>query len=285
LAIQCYVWARKRVYIVERILDRTHDPLDFPVTAVRRWRLSGQAATWCGYPASPVVLPFNSPPSAMIHSLHSLPYVSRRAVVAVLLVAVAFTARPQDANAQRWLQTTQVVAPVQAESATRALLDTLVNVIDRSDSLVVKRSPDAPTQMPVQELRDMLIETEGIGLSSANNVFIDYRFEVDRDGFKESVTDLYFIYRPPGAGEEDIPIMYLSARHDWVREVLQEKGTAMLTNEAAIRPFADQIAFAKITRGQEVQVVEVGNRTVREGFRTKERNLIERIMRLSYSSR
>ncbi|PEN14011.1 hypothetical protein CRI94_08155 [Longibacter salinarum] len=221
----------------------------------------------------------------MKRSISPLSALKRWASVGFIILAVSLAFGPRDAHAQRWLQTTQVVAPVQAETATRALLDTLVNVIDRSDSLVVKRSPDARERMPVEDLRNMLIDTEGIGLASANKVFIDYRFEVNRDGFEESVTELFFIYRPPGAGEEDIPIMYLSAKDEWVKSVLQEKGTAMVTNEAAIKPFGDQIAFAKLTRGQDVQVVEVGNRTVREGFRTKEQNLIERIMRLSYSSR
>lgn len=221
----------------------------------------------------------------MTTSLRPLLAFRRFAGVLLLALTIGLVAGPRDAHAQRWLQTTQVVAPVEAESATRALLDTLVNVIDRSDSLMVKRSPEAATRMPAEELRNTLIDTEGIGLASANKVFIDYRFEVNRDGFEERVTELFFIYRPVGAGEEDIPIMHLSVTDDWVQDVLQNKGTTLVTNEAALKPFGDQIAFAKITRTQDVQVVKVGNRTVREGFRTKERNLIDRITRLSYSSR
>jgi hypothetical protein len=221
----------------------------------------------------------------MTTSLRPLPAFRRFAGVLLLALTIGLVAGPRDAHAQRWLQTTQVVAPVEAESPTRALLDTLVNVIDRSDSLMVKRSPDAAVRMPAEELRNTLIDSEGIGLASANKVFIDYRFEVNRDGFEERVTELFFIYRPVGAGEEDIPIMHLSVTDDWVREVLQNKGTTLVTNEAALKPFGDQIAFAKITRTHDVQVVKVGNRTVREGFRTKERNLIDRITRLSYSSR
>lgn len=168
---------------------------------------------------------------------------------------------------------------------TRALLDTLVNVIDRTDSLMVKRSPEDPTRMPVEELENMLLDQEGVGLSSANNVFIDYRFEVNRDGFVESITELFFIFRPPGTGEEDIPIMYLSAKDDWVADVLRNKGTTLVTNEAALRPFGDQIAFAKIVRQRDARIVEIGDRTVRDGFDAKKRQLVDKITRLTYSSR
>lgn len=203
-------------------------------------------------------------------------------LLCLALVLLLFV--PTEAQAQRWLKTTQMIAPVEADTPTRALLDTLVSVIDRTDSLMVKRSPDATEKLPVESLREMLINQEGIGLTSANQVFINHRFEVDRDGFTERVTELFFVYRPPSAGEEDIPIMYLNATSDWVRRTLTENGTTLASNEAAMMPFSDQLAFVRLLRGQNVQIVQVGNRTVREGFGTKERNLIDQITQLSYSS-
>lgn len=204
--------------------------------------------------------------------------------IATLAVVLFLFIMPRDAQAQRWLQTTQVIAPVEMNSPTRALLDTLVSVIDRSDSLMVKRSPDTTTRIPVSELENELLNS-GIGLTSANNVFIDYRFEVNRDGFEESITELFFIFRPPGTGEEDIPVMHLSANDDWVRDVLRNKGTTLVSNEAALRPFGDQISFAKIVRERDARIVEIGDRTVREGFDAKKRQLVDKITRLTYSSR
>jgi hypothetical protein len=204
--------------------------------------------------------------------------------IATLAVVLFLFIMPRDAQAQRWLQTTQVIAPVEMDMPTQALLDTLVNTIDRSDSLMIKRSPESATRIPVSELENSLLN-EGIGLTSANNVFIDYRFEVNRDGFEEKITELFFIFRPPGTGEEDIPIMYLSAKDDWVRDVLRNKGTTLVTNEAALRPFGDQIAFAKIVRQRDARIVEIGDRTVRDGFDAKKRQLVDKITRLTYSSR
>jgi len=199
-----------------------------------------------------------------------------------LLAALLFA--PQQAQAQRWLQTTQVIAPIENDGPTRALLDTLINVIEGSDSLTIRRSPQNRTNMTVSDLQDELLDSEGIGISSASHVFLDYRFAVDRDGFEESITHMYFIFRPSG-NEEDIPIMYLKAKDEWVRNVLRQKGTTLRTNEAALKPFRDQLSFARIVREQGVQIVEIGDRKVREGFADKKRDLVAKIQRLTYSSR
>jgi len=206
-------------------------------------------------------------------------------VLAAILLSALFLL-PQEAQAQRWLQTTQVVAPIQSDSPTRALLDTLVNVIEREDSLLVRRSPDEEEQMNVQDLQDQLLNESSIGISSANQVFIDYRFAVNRDGFEEGITSLYFIFRPAGGNSEDIPVMYLNIKREkWVDEVLQQKGTTLVTNEAALKPFRQQLAFARIVRNTDAQIVEIGDRKVREGFAAKKRQLVDKITRLTYSSR
>jgi hypothetical protein len=206
------------------------------------------------------------------------------ALAAIFLSALLMT--PQQAQAQRWLQTTQVVAPIESDSPPRALLDTLVNVIERKDSLLVRRSPDEQEQMNVQQLQDKLLNESSIGISSANRVFIDYRFAVNRDGFEEGITSLFFIFRPAGGNAEDIPVMYLNIKREkWVNEVLQQKGTTLVTNEAALKPFRQQLAFARIVRNTDAQIVEIGDRKVREGFAAKKRQLVDKITRLTYSSR
>lgn len=205
-------------------------------------------------------------------------------VAAALLLSVFFLS-PQQAQAQRWLQTTQIIAPIESDTPTRAMLDTLINVIERKDSLMVRRSPDEREQMAVPEVQDELLNEESIGISSANQVFIDYRFAVNRDGFEEGITSLYFIFRPTGA-EEDIPVLYVNVKREkWVNEVLQQKGTTLVTNEAALKPFRQQLAFARIVRNTDAQIVEIGDRKVREGFEAKKRSLVDKITRLTYSSR
>jgi len=203
---------------------------------------------------------------------------------ALLLAALLFV--PQQAQAQRWLQTTQVIAPIESESATRALLDTLVNVIERKDSLMVRRSPQNAEKMSVSALQERLLDESGLGLSSSNQVFIDYRFAVNRDGFEEEITSLHFIFRPAGGNDEDINVMYINVKRDaWVEDVLNQKGTTLVTNEAALKPFREQLAFARVVRDTEAQIVEIGNRKVREGFEMKKRQLVDKITRLTYSSR
>jgi hypothetical protein len=80
--------------------------------------------------------------------------------------------------------------------------------------------------------------------------------------------------------------MYLNIKREkWVNEVLQQKGTTLVTNEAALKPFRQQLAFARIVRNTDAQIVEIGDRKVREGFAAKKRQLVDKITRLTYSSR
>ena len=201
--------------------------------------------------------------------------------VGLLIVGVAAMV-PNDATAQRWLQTSQLLTEIQTDGPTRALLDTVVSVIERNDTLEVKRSPDASESVSLSTLRDNLINESGIGLTSANYVFIDYRFEIENRGFEESIESFQFVYRPPGGTEEDIQMMYLDANDPWVRNILRNKGTTLVTNEAALRTFSDQLAFARTV--QNGRIVEIAGQTVREGFEAKKRQLVQKIQRLTYES-
>jgi hypothetical protein len=186
-----------------------------------------------------------------------------------------------DAQAQRWLQTTQLITPIQSDGPTRALLDTLVQVLDRKDGVEVKRTPDDSETFSLSGLRDKLINEAGIGLSSASHIFIDYKFEIENRGFEESIEAFQFVYRA-GEGQEDIQMMYVDATDKWVKSILKNKGTALRTNQAALKTFSDQLAFARMQENG--KIVEISNQTVREGFEAKKRNLVQKITRLTYES-
>lgn len=193
----------------------------------------------------------------------------------------ALALMPLDAQAQRWLQTSQLLVPIQNDAPTRALLDTLVQVIERKDSIKVRRSPDDSGSLTLADLRNKLINGPGIGLTSASHVFIDYRFMIRNRGFEESIEGFQFVFRP-GQGQEDIPMMYIDAEKKWVDEILQNKGTTLTTNEAALKTFSDQLAFARME--SDGKIVEIAGETVREGFEAKKRSLVQKIRRLTYES-
>lgn len=200
----------------------------------------------------------------------------------VFLCAIGtLLASPSEAQAQRWLQTTQLITPIQNDGPTRALLDTLVQVLERKDNAQVKRAPDDSETLGLSGLRDKLINESGIGLGSASHVFIDYRFEIENRGFEESIEAFQFVYRP-GEGEEDIQMMYVDGNEKWVQNILDNKGTTLRTNQAALKTFSDQLAFARMQDGG--KIVEISDQTVREGFEAKKRNLVQKITRLTYES-
>lgn len=205
----------------------------------------------------------------------------RRYILVILCAFGVLFASSPDAQAQRWLQTAQLVTPIQSDGPTRALLDTLVRVIERKKDAQVKRTPDNSETLSISGLRDKLINEAGIGLSSANNVFISYKFEIENRGFVESIESFQFVYRP-GEGQEDIQMMYVDASEKWVQNILNNKGTTLRTNQAALKTFSDQLAFARLQ--DDGKIVEISGQTVREGFEAKKRSLVQKITRLTYES-
>lgn len=198
-------------------------------------------------------------------------------VVAFLLAACAV----QPAQAQtRWLQTAEVITPIEQEGPVQALLDTLVQRIERGQALPMHRTPEEPQVTPAA-LEEQLF-AEGLDYTSANRVFIDYRFEMDRQGFSEKITGMYFIYRPEGIEEADIPILYLDTSDPAVDRLLSESGTTLPDNAAAFRPFREQIGFTRMSAGQ--TLVAVGDDVIREPERAEaeKRRLVRTIERFSY---
>jgi len=204
----------------------------------------------------------------------------RKLVILLVVLGGLVIVSPANVQAQRWLQTSQLVTDVDREGPTRALLDSVVSVLERKDSIRVKRSPDATSKVRISDLKDKLINEQGIGLTSANKVFIDYRFEIRNRGFQEAITAFNFVYRPRGGAQEDIQMLYIDATVPWVAEILRNKGTTLRTNQAALLTFKDQLAFARMV--QKGKVVEIADRTVREGFERKKRELVQKIQRLTY---
>lgn len=202
-------------------------------------------------------------------------------VAGLVLLALCLT-YPREAQGQLWLQTSRVITPIE-NGPKRAFLDTLVNVMEQKD-VKVQRSPDQEKNMTLSSLRNKLISEEGIGLGSANYAFIGYRFTID-DGsrFRQEITTLRFVFRP-GPNQNDISMMYVDARKPWVEEVIQQKGTSLRSNQAALIPFHRHLGFARIARQKESQVVEVGDETVREEFDERKQALIRKVERLTYES-
>lgn len=189
---------------------------------------------------------------------------------------------PPDATAQRWLQTSQLIKNVRSDGPARALLDTLVQVVERKEDIKIRRTADAAETLTLSQLRDELINGPGLGLTSANKVFINYRFEIRNRGFEESIESFQFLFRPPSGNEEDIQMLYVDASETWVKSILQNKGTSLVTNEAALQTFKDQLSFARTVR--DAQITEIAGDPVREGFEAKKRNLVQKIQRLTYGS-
>jgi hypothetical protein len=199
-----------------------------------------------------------------------------------LLLAGLVLTGPQNAQGQIWLQTARVVAPIE-DGPTRAFLDTLVSVMERKE-VKVKRSPDAEEELTISELRNALIDEEGIGLGSANHAFINYRFTIDNgSNFEQDITQIHFVFRP-GPQQSDISVMYLDADEPWAEKIIRQKGTSLRTNEAALIPFHHHLGFASIARQKESQVVEIGGKTVREEFDERKEALIRKVERLMYES-
>lgn len=177
--------------------------------------------------------------------------------VVLLLMLVA---GPPKAHAQtRWLQTVEMITPLQDDYVTRALLDSLVAALMYED-LPVKRSPEDTQPMSFVTLEDGLLN-EGLDFTSATHLFVGYRLEANQRRFVSDITHLFFIYRPEEAGGIDEPILYLNGDSPIVQRVLERSGTPLPNNEAAVLPFMQQMTFHKLP---ESVVVKVGGDIIRD---------------------
>lgn len=179
------------------------------------------------------------------------------ALLALGLAAAVPASAPASAQT-RWLQNVEVIAPVDEHRATGVLLDSLVQVAERSH-LTVRREPDGAA-MSFSSLEDQLLD-QGLDFTSANRVFLKYRLEATQRGFTSDIQSFYFIYRPEGGEGLDLPILYLDGHDPAIQQLLLNGGTTLETNEAAMEPFYDQVTFYSL---EDAAVVQVGGRVIRD---------------------
>lgn len=184
--------------------------------------------------------------------------VGRGCIIAMSLLIFALSASPSAAQDQ-WRQTVQVIVPVEEGTATRAMLDSAVSVM-QNQGISVRQAPQtSPTSF--KEIRETLSE-DGLAASSATHVFITYRFALSSGTFDKEILDLHFIFRPEGREEEDIPILYLDLREEQLHEkLLIKRGTRLASNEATFLPFRQQVGFNNLR--DQLTVVQVGNQIIR----------------------
>ncbi len=195
-------------------------------------------------------------------------------VLFALLAVAGYSTKSASAQS-RWLQTVEIITPVTADDITVALLDSLVDSVDRRE-VMIRRAPDDSTRYSVADLADHLY-SDGLDFSSANQVFITYRFEANQRRFKSDILSLYFIYRPEEFEDTDVPIAFFDATHPVIRNVLVGKGTRLETNEAVFEPFWDKLQFHQLDQGL---VTSIGGRVVRsEELAVSERTRIVGIIR------
>lgn len=189
---------------------------------------------------------------------------------------------PCTTRAQIWKQTGRLATPIQFGGPVEALLDTLVYRLERTEGTTVQRHPERPKRQSVTMVRNELIDEYGIGIITANTLFIDYRFTVGTSGqLERDVTGLQFAFRP-GPLQEDIPLLYVDAQQRWVQKLLFNQGTALPDNEAAVVPFRRSLGFAGLARLPETRLVQIDGETIREGFSVQKEALVRKIQYLAY---
>ena len=179
-------------------------------------------------------------------------------VVLFLLLVAGFGSEQAQAQT-RWLQNVELLTPVEEQLVTGVLLDTLSDVILRTD-IALRRSPEDPETLTSATLESELW-TKGLDFTSATHLFVGYRLEANQRRFNSEITHLYFIYRPAEVDGIDEPIMYIDATQQAVQRMLNTSGTASTVNQAAFVPFREQLTFHKLPDGT---LVSVGGRVIRD---------------------
>lgn len=200
-------------------------------------------------------------------------------LLSLVVLGTLLWAGAPDVHAQaRWLQTVQVIVPVDDFSVTGVFRDSLTQVIQRGGA-TLRREPDS-VPISFRALEDGLFE-EGLDFTSANRVFLTYRLEASQRGFRSEIQDIYFIYRPEGFDDVDLPIFYVDGNDPAVRRLILSGGTQMFANEAAFEPFYDQLAFHQLENST---VVAISGRVIRDPERAaaERERLLATVRRFMY---
>ena len=186
------------------------------------------------------------------------------------------------AQGQDWLRTVEVRVPVTDDLPTRTLVDTIESHLGRNASVQVRRVEDS-TAIPFSELQNLLLD-EGLSLSgSASHAFLQYRLSQDRNGdFHQDIRSVGLYFSPQGEAEEDTPLLFASSSDAWLQTILNQKGTPLPTNQAAIQLFRDKLGIGKILRLDGAEISAFGGETLRNERAERKRVLRERIVRMTY---
>jgi hypothetical protein len=198
--------------------------------------------------------------------------------IAGLLLVAAVSVTP--VRAQQWAQNVKIVTTVESEQPTRVFLDSLVNQIRMRDSVRVRREPGGE-RMTLADIQNTLID-EGVGLFSANRLFIEYAFEIQDNEFIEVIQSLHFVFRPQAAGENDIPVLYVTGNREYTKNVLKTQGIPNPQNLEDIALFKDELSFAGLSLDQGADMVSVAGTPVRGEFDQRRKQVLQRFKRFIY---
>lgn len=208
-------------------------------------------------------------------------YTNARFRLLPLLLGLLLVPVSESAAQAQWQQTVQVIAPVEDGTVTRALMDSVMTVLE-TNSVPVQQSPQSDTTS-LRAIQDNL-SGEGLALTSATHVFITYRYNLTSSDLQREILDLYFIYRPSAQQEEDIPVLYVDlSRDNLYEEVMVKRGTTLPSNEAAFLPFNQQLGFHNLR--DVVTVVQVGDEIIRDPERAavEKKRLLKITQNLTYN--
>ncbi|MEM9996622.1 MAG: hypothetical protein AAF809_02885 [Bacteroidota bacterium] len=177
-----------------------------------------------------------------------------------LLLAVPLLLAQAALAQGNWRQTVEIIVPVERENeqnVTGVFLDSLVTYIE-NDDIQVRRDREDETTYTLSQIEDNL-SYEGLFLNSANRVFITYKMEGNSRGFSSDIKEVFFIYRPDGEyADVDIPVLYLDGENPTLKRLLNTSGTNLRYNEAAFKPFRDQIAMHQLAKTSDAIIVRYG---------------------------
>lgn len=159
-----------------------------------------------------------------------------------------------------WRQTVEIIVPVERENeqnVTGVMLDSLIAYIE-TDDIQVRRDREDESAYTLSQIENDL-SYEGLFLNSANRVFITYELEGNSRGFDMDIKEVFFIYRPEGEyADVDIPVLYVEGANPTLKRLLNTSGTSLRYNEAAFKPFRDQIAIHQLAKTSDAVIVRYG---------------------------